>query len=66
MLQHVYERALQSDAQKIIIATDDTRIAEIAKGFGAEVCMTHSHHPSGTDRLQEVVTHYGLQMIILL
>lgn len=59
MVQHVYERALQSSAKQVIIATDDPRIAEVARGFGAEVCMTHSHHPSGTDRLQEVAIHYG-------
>lgn len=55
MLQHVYERACESEAQRVIIATDDPRIADAARGFGAEVCMTSSEHPSGTDRLQEVV-----------
>ncbi|MBL1261145.1 MAG: 3-deoxy-manno-octulosonate cytidylyltransferase [Thiotrichaceae bacterium] len=55
MIQHVYERALESDAEKIIIATDDERIQKVAQGFGAEVCMTLGSHPSGTDRLAEVV-----------
>ncbi len=55
MIQHVYERALESDAEKIIIATDDQRIQDVAKDFGAEVCMTSDSHPSGTDRLAEVV-----------
>src|SRR5690554_5063996 len=59
MLQHVYERACESEAQRIIIATDDVRIAETARGFGAEVCMTSGEHPSGTDRLQEVVQKLG-------
>lgn len=59
MLQHVYERACESEAQRIIIATDDARIAETARGFGAEVCMTSGEHPSGTDRLQEVVQKLG-------
>ncbi|MEH6473192.1 MAG: 3-deoxy-manno-octulosonate cytidylyltransferase [Halopseudomonas sp.] len=60
MIQHVYERACLSEAKQVIIATDDARIAEVAAGFGAEVCMTLSEHPSGTDRLQEVVQKQGL------
>lgn len=59
MLQHVYERACESEAERVIIATDDERIARVATGFGAEVCMTSSDHPSGTDRLQEVVHTLG-------
>jgi len=59
MVQHVYERALQSEAERVIIATDDQRIADVAAGFGAEVCMTSAEHPSGTDRLQEVVHSLG-------
>ncbi|WP_432473298.1 3-deoxy-manno-octulosonate cytidylyltransferase [Amphritea sp. HPY] len=59
MVQHVYERALQSEAERVIIATDDQRIADAAVSFGAEVCMTSSEHPSGTDRLQEVVHSLG-------
>ena len=54
MLQHTYERALESKADKVIIATDDVRIQEAAKDFGAFVCMTSSSHVSGTDRIQEV------------
>ncbi|MCW8885113.1 MAG: 3-deoxy-manno-octulosonate cytidylyltransferase [Motiliproteus sp.] len=60
MLQHVYERASLSEAERVIIATDDERIEQAARKFGAEVCMTSENHPSGTDRLQEVVTLLGL------
>lgn len=59
MVQHVYERALESEAQRIIIATDHEQIAEVAASFGAEVCMTSTQHQSGTDRLQEVVSKLG-------
>jgi 3-deoxy-manno-octulosonate cytidylyltransferase (CMP-KDO synthetase) len=52
MIQHVYELALKSSAERVIIATDDERIVSVADGFGAEVCMTLAGHPSGTDRLQ--------------
>ncbi|KEI71317.1 3-deoxy-manno-octulosonate cytidylyltransferase [Endozoicomonas elysicola] len=61
MVQHVYERALASDAQRVIIATDDERIMKVAEGFGAEVCMTLPGHPSGTDRLQEVSRIYDMK-----
>jgi len=58
MVQWVYEKACKSNADQVIIATDDERIASAASRFGAEVCMTHHHHPTGTDRLQEVVSKY--------
>lgn len=54
MLQHTYERALASKADRVVIATDDVRIQKAAEGFGAFVCMTKSTHVSGTDRIQEV------------
>ena len=60
MIQHVYERAQESGAESIIIATDDQRVAEAASGFAAQVCMTSSKHGSGTERLSEVVTKLGL------
>lgn len=54
MIQHVYERAQESHASQIVIATDDQRIAKVASAFGGDVCMTRSDHISGTDRLAEV------------
>lgn len=56
MLEHVWERARDSDAERIVIATDDARIEQVAIGFGAEVILTDPAHLSGTDRLAEVVT----------
>ncbi len=60
MIQHVYERAQQSDAAKVVVATDDQRIVDAVKVFGGEVCMTASTHVSGTDRIHEVSRIYGL------
>ena len=54
MLQHVYERARQSGAADIVIATDDERIANAAREFGAQACMTSASHTSGTERIAEV------------
>jgi len=55
MIHHVYERAVESGAVSVVIATDDERIEEVAKKFGAKVCMTASTHRSGTDRVAEAV-----------
>lgn len=55
MIQHVFEKAQQSGANRVIIATDNEKVAAVAQGFGAEVCMTSEHHNSGTERLAEVV-----------
>jgi len=54
MLQHVYERACESSASDVVIATDDERIAAAAESFGATVCMTGDQHCSGSERIAEV------------
>lgn len=61
MLQHVYERALDSGAMDVIIATDDVRVHKTAQEFGAHVCMTSSDHCSGTERLSEAVVALGFE-----
>ncbi|KII79592.1 3-deoxy-manno-octulosonate cytidylyltransferase [Vibrio renipiscarius] len=55
MIQWVYEQAKQAGADQVIIATDDERVEQVAKAFGAQVCMTSPNHESGTERLAEVV-----------
>jgi 3-deoxy-manno-octulosonate cytidylyltransferase (CMP-KDO synthetase) len=60
MVQHVYERALESGASRVIVATDDARIAKAVVDFGGNYCMTGAHHESGTERLAEVVDVEGL------
>ena len=60
MIQRVWEQAGQSAAERVVIATDDERIAEVAHGFGADISMTSAEHPSGTDRLQQVASDLGL------
>jgi 3-deoxy-manno-octulosonate cytidylyltransferase (CMP-KDO synthetase) len=54
MIQRVYECACRSGARQVIVATDDERIAQVARGFGAEVRMTASTLASGTDRVAAV------------
>ena len=59
MIQHVYEKAVKSGAKSVIIATDHIEIKEAAEKFGAQVCMTALHHPSGTDRISEVAEQFA-------
>jgi 3-deoxy-manno-octulosonate cytidylyltransferase (CMP-KDO synthetase) len=58
MLQWVHERALAAGGE-VVIATDDERIATLARGFGADVAMTAATHASGTDRVAEVARVRG-------
>jgi 3-deoxy-manno-octulosonate cytidylyltransferase (CMP-KDO synthetase) len=56
LIQHVVEAARKaSKLDRIIVATDDERIKEAVEAFGGEVVMTRSDHPTGTDRVAEVV-----------
>ena len=55
MIQHVWERCSRAKGvEKVIVATDDMRIAEAAFNFGAEVSLTSEKCRSGTDRVAEV------------
>src|SRR5204862_2698821 len=55
MIEHVYRRAtLARSVSRVIVATDDLRIATTVIAFGGEVKLTRADHPSGTDRLAEV------------
>jgi len=65
ILQHVWERAGQAKlAGRVIVATDDERIASAGRGFGAEVFMTRPGHPSGTDRVAEVAAQIEADLIV--
>lgn len=62
LVMWAYERAVQSGAfDRVVVATDDSRIHETVQGHGGESVMTRSDHASGTDRANEVVqgTNYG-------
>jgi len=55
LIQRSWEAGcLVPEATRVIIATDDTRIAEHARGFGAEVMMTSATCANGTERCAEV------------
>jgi 3-deoxy-manno-octulosonate cytidylyltransferase (CMP-KDO synthetase) len=65
MLQHVYERVSQARyLASTIIATDDERVFEAARAFGARVRMTRPDHISGTDRVAEIAASETAEIIV--
>ena len=55
LIQHVFERVrLTRSIDRVIVATDDDRVADAARSFGGDVAMTSPDHTSGTDRIAEV------------
>lgn len=60
LIQRVYDCAIASGADSVIIATDDVRIKDVAEAFGAQVCMTSTEHRSGTERIAEVIKVLGI------
>jgi 3-deoxy-manno-octulosonate cytidylyltransferase (CMP-KDO synthetase) len=62
MVVRVAERAQQSGASRIIVATDHADIAAACAAHGVEACMTRPDHPSGTDRIAEVAHTLGLAL----
>jgi 3-deoxy-manno-octulosonate cytidylyltransferase (CMP-KDO synthetase) len=66
LIQHVVEAARRAKSLgRVIVATDDHRIAEAVTGFGGEVVMTRDDHTTGTDRVAEVAARLvGAEIIV--
>ena len=65
MIQHVYERAsLAKMPDAVVVATDDSRVADTVKTFGGDVMMTSSTHKTGTDRLAEAARSMSASIIV--
>lgn len=61
LIQHVWEAARRSRrVSRVLVATDDRRVCDTAKAFGAEVVLTSTAHPNGTSRLSEAARVAGL------
>lgn len=60
MVVRVAERARESGASRIIVATDHPDILAACEAHGIDACMTRADHPSGTDRIAEVARTLGL------
>ncbi|MCK5375334.1 MAG: 3-deoxy-manno-octulosonate cytidylyltransferase, partial [Alphaproteobacteria bacterium] len=54
MIVHVCERALEAEAEEVVVATDDKRIFDTVSALGIRVVMTRPDHNSGTERIAEV------------
>lgn len=66
MIQHTYESVLRSKLlHKIIIAVDDEKVFQVAKGFGAEVMLTPKDIKTGSDRIALVAKKYDNAQIVV-
>ena len=64
LIQWVVEQCQKARSlTKIVVATDDTQIWEVAQKF-CDVEMTRSDHPSGTDRIAEVAERHGCDALV--
>jgi 3-deoxy-manno-octulosonate cytidylyltransferase (CMP-KDO synthetase) len=65
MIQRVWQGAMSAQRLRTtIVATDDDRIADSCRSFGAEVAMTRADHQTGTDRLAEVAAELTDDIIV--
>ena len=65
MIEHVYRRAAAAPSvNAVVVATDDPRIAAAVEEFGGIARLTRSSHPSGTDRLAEVVEGLSCEIVV--
>ncbi|WP_347989871.1 3-deoxy-manno-octulosonate cytidylyltransferase [Methylomonas sp. AM2-LC] len=59
MIVHVCQRALEAQAEQVVVATDDMRIFDTVSALGIQVVMTSPQHQSGTERIAEVASLLG-------
>ncbi|MBN4054093.1 3-deoxy-manno-octulosonate cytidylyltransferase [Nitrospira defluvii] len=65
IIQHVWERAASANLPgRVIVATDDERIATCVREFGAEVCLTALSHKNGTERIAEVAASLDYDIVV--
>ena len=65
MIEHVYRRTSEArGVSRVLVATDDERIAEAVRRFGGEAVMTRATHLTGTDRLAEVAAGLDCDVVI--
>src|SRR5437773_3595019 len=66
LIEHVYRRVQQASlVNRVVVATDDRRIADAVEGFGGTAIMTRNDHPSGTDRLAEAAQELPADTLVV-
>lgn len=65
MIERVHERArLARSPNRLLIATDDERVAAVVRAFGGEVLLTSDRHESGTDRVAEAAGQIHADVVV--
>ena len=65
LIQHVYEAVARAErVDRVLVATDDRRIADAVESFGGEAVLTRADHPSGTDRVAEAAAGLDADLIV--
>lgn len=65
MVQHVYERACRARrVNRVLVATEDERIALAVRAFGGEAVLTSASHATGTDRLAEAAAGLDAEIVV--
>ena len=64
IVQWVWECAMKSKADLVLVATDDDRVYKTVESFGGKAVMTSPNHPSGSDRIMEAVKDIDADIII--
>lgn len=64
IVQWVWECAMKSKADLVLVATDDDRVYNTVESFGGKAVMTSPNHPSGSDRIMEAVKDIDADIII--
>lgn len=59
LIEHVYQKAQQSSAASVVVATDSHKICDAVRSFGGDAVMTSPAHNSGSDRLAECMNIKG-------
>ncbi len=64
IIQHVWERAVRSKADEVLVAVDEQRVFDAVCAFGGKAVMTAKNHPTGSDRIWEVASTSEADAII--
>ena len=65
MMERVYRQASKA-LERVVVATDDSRIYDAVKGFGGEVVMTSSECRNGTERVAEAYKSLGVKADVVI